>query len=1171
MATPVRDPRDSVTPEAFRVADHLIGIPLARPWRRLAAILVDLLLVAILVALLDAVAFLVALAAAFLVFRLSRGSSQLWYQRFYRRGLGCFGAFLVFVVVLFAAQAIADAFDDDPSGATVTADSSDERIEGLGVMSSALSLRDGIALASATRAGERDTLATRIVERLVADGLTPAQLRSAVRDLADDDVMPATSIDALEAAVETTSARLEGRQPRSLAAIRAADSAAAADAESGAVATAESAAVAAAAESAAVDSAPPVDSALVAARDSMERLAARLRDVEASLAEERETREATEQRLDTGAFRWLLSSVADEMGLSLGWLGLYFTAFTVLGNGQTPGKRLLRLRVIRLDGRAIGWWTSLQRFGGYAASVLTGLLGFAEMFWDDNRQALQDKLVHTVVIQEPKQARGAPEDDATRLPPAAGQTSAAASMAAGQAGATASAPEPAPPQGDDESDRRSTDDFRRTVSEYEALNAVGQALLGILELEAVLAMSANEAAALVGGDGAAVLLLGPEQATVEIAAATKALEACTHSQLRREGAAARLLDIGSDGALFPELRETLRCRGNAEIAFPRAVSVPLRARGESYGALVAFGSAERAPFDRRDRDMLAKLATFAAIAIDNARHFREEQQQIRQLKTLSALAGEMAQLRSASELFQTAVRIIHHEFGFEHVSILLLDEARAELVLEAVAPEPRQPNAAFDVGYRQSLDVGILGHVARTGRPYLAQDTARDALFHVIENWDQAQSELVLPVKVKDRIVGVINLETQRPNAFQESDLEVMQALADLIGVGLENARLVEDSRQAERQRLQAEKLATIGQLVAGLAHEINNPLAGAQSAAELLLGQELSDDVRESLEVIRAESARAALIVRKLLDFSRPQDAEFQLTDVIDAIEAALSLRAYEHRVQDITVVRKFTLLPPVRADVHRLQQVFLNLIVNAEHAMAGQTRPRVIDIECSDRESIVEICITDTGLGIDESDLDAIFDPFFTTKPVGQGTGLGLSVSYGIIRELGGSIRAVPHRGGARFVIRLPAVRTHHPVAMPSAAPVEAAEPETGGPISILFVDDEASLRRVAQRYLSRLGHHVELAADGEEALQLLQTHRFDVIVTDLRMPRLGGEELYQRMAALRVPLQDRFLFMSGDIVNEKTRRFLANTGRPYLHKPFELKRLASLIRTIADEPTS
>lgn len=724
------------------------------------------------------------------------------------------------------------------------------------------------------------------------------------------------------------------------------------------------------------------------------------------------------------------------------------------------------------------------------------------------------------------------------------------------------------------------DEFRRTVSEYTALNAVAQALLGTLELDAVLAMSASEAAALVGGDAAAVLLLTPGRSHVEVAAATGALPACRGTSLEHTDQLAQLLGVPAEGATFDELPGGFACGGGGEAALTRAVSVPLRVRDEAYGALVAFATAKRPPFDARDRDMLAKLGTFAAIAIDNARHFHDEEHQIRQLKTLSALAGEMAQLRSANELFPTAVRIIHDEFGFEHVSILTIDAAREELVLAAVAPETLEPNRNYVVGYRQSIHLGILGHVARSGLPYLAQDTEHDALFHAIPNWDHARSELVLPIRVKGLVTGVVNIETQRAWAFQETDLEVMQALADLIGVGIENARLVEDARQAERQRLHAEKLATIGQLVAGLAHEINNPLAATQSASELLLGQELSDDVRESLEVIRAESARAALIVRKLLDFSRPHDVELTPLDVVTAIEASLSLRAYEHRVQDISVVRHFEPVPPVRADMHRLQQVFLNLIVNAEHAMAGQGRARVIEISCRLTDA-VEIRITDSGPGIPESSLDAVFDPFFTTKPVGQGTGLGLSVSYGIIRELGGTIKAVPHPDGARFVIRLPPLAAVMPLPESSAQPeveskatadgepaIDTGSPGAAGRVSILFVDDEPSLRRVAERYLARLGHHIELAANGEEALQLLQTRRFDVIVTDLRMPGLGGEELYLRLGPL---VQKRFLFMSGDIVSEKTRRFLAATRRPYLHKPFELKRLSELISTIAEQPAA
>ena len=405
MATLARDPREVITPEAFRVADHLIGVPLAKPARRLGAILIDLLLVAVLVAVKSALAFVIAVVGAILVFRLSRSKKEgRWYKRFYRHGLGCFGALLTFVLLIVAVDGvrgllgIGDDDDGPDASATFTTDSGSVAIEGLGVVASAAILRDGFALRDATTAGERDTLADRIVETLLDAGLTPEQVRASFGDLQEDEVLTEAGVIALEAAVETASARSENRTPRSAEQIRVADSTAAANA-----------AAAAAAAALAGDTLTREDSARVAASDSIRSLAVQLDSARAELEEEQRRRAEVEERLDRGAVRWVMSSVSDELGLGLGWLGLYFTAFTVLGGGQTPGKRVFRLRVIRLDGRPIGWWTALQRFGGYSASVFTGMLGFAEMFWDDNRQALQDKLVATVVIQEPKKAEQTPD------------------------------------------------------------------------------------------------------------------------------------------------------------------------------------------------------------------------------------------------------------------------------------------------------------------------------------------------------------------------------------------------------------------------------------------------------------------------------------------------------------------------------------------------------------------------------------------------------------------------------------------------------------------------------------------------------------------------------------------------------------------------------------------
>ena len=268
----VRDSRDIITPEAFRVADHLIGLPLAKPVRRLGAILVDLLLVAILVGLLDLIGLIIALVGAYFVFRLSRGGTgNRWYHRFYRRGLGCFGAILVFTVILVVVGMLGDEGDDDDSGAaTITTDSAEVAIEGMGAAATMMLLADGRSLRNATRNGERDTIASRMVERIASEGqLTRKGMLDAIEGLSDGDLMPPAAIVALEAAVETTSAQLENRPPRSAAEIAAADSA--------------EAAAAIAPDTAAPDTVV-LDSVLAAARDSLAELRSELEETRADAA-----------------------------------------------------------------------------------------------------------------------------------------------------------------------------------------------------------------------------------------------------------------------------------------------------------------------------------------------------------------------------------------------------------------------------------------------------------------------------------------------------------------------------------------------------------------------------------------------------------------------------------------------------------------------------------------------------------------------------------------------------------------------------------------------------------------------------------------------------------------------------------------------------------------------
>ncbi len=241
-------------------------------------------------------------------------------------------------------------------------------------------------------------------------------------------------------------------------------------------------------------------------------------------------------------------------------------------------------------------------------------------------------------------------------------------------------------------------------------------------------------------------------------------------------------------------------------------------------------------------------------------------------------------------------------------------------------------------------------------------------------------------------------------------------------------ARDITDVKKLQQQLIQADKLAALGQMIAGVAHELNNPLTSVIGFTQLILMDlSLDEQIRENLEIVRREAERTRKIVQNLLSFSRQHKPSRTEVDVNDLLNNTLDMRAYEMSVNNISVHRNYGLLPRVMADEHQMQQVFLNIIINAEHAMhshhLGGTLTLTTGLEKSATGNIIKIIIEDDGPGITADNLDRLFDPFFTTKPVGKGTGLGLSISYGIIKEHGGSIRAESKPGqGARFIIELP-----------------------------------------------------------------------------------------------------------------------------------------------------
>jgi len=366
--------------------------------------------------------------------------------------------------------------------------------------------------------------------------------------------------------------------------------------------------------------------------------------------------------------------------------------------------------------------------------------------------------------------------------------------------------------------------------------------------------------------------------------------------------------------------------------------------------------------------------------------------------------------------------------------------------------------------------------------------------------------------------------------------------------------RDVTDQKMLQEQLIQSEKMSAIGQLVSGVAHELNNPLAGISAFAQLLLAEKrFPPDQRTAAETIYSEARRASRIVQNLLTFARQHKAEKGPTLMNQVLDDTLDLRGYELRVRGIDVRREYDEdLPETMGDAHQLQQVFLNLITNAEQAMERtEGRHHQVTVRTRRAGDVIRIEIEDTGGGIPPNLLERIFNPFFTTKPTGHGTGLGLSISLGIVREHEGRIWAEnAAQGGARFVVELPVTAPRASGEFPAALAVHPV----GDSLHILVVDDEASVRVALQRYLAGRGHDVETTASGQDALALLRTGDYDAIIVDMRMPDLSGEQLFEQLRAADPEHAERVIFTTGDLVNEQMRRFLDGAARPCVAKPFE-----------------
>ncbi len=376
-----------------------------------------------------------------------------------------------------------------------------------------------------------------------------------------------------------------------------------------------------------------------------------------------------------------------------------------------------------------------------------------------------------------------------------------------------------------------------------------------------------------------------------------------------------------------------------------------------------------------------------------------------------------------------------------------------------------------------------------------------------------------------------------------------------------------------QHELIQAQKMEAIGQLVSGVAHELNNPLAAIIAFSQLIRRDpRLPEDLRHDADLLVQEADRTRRIVQNLLDFARQRAPERHPTPLRPLVASIIDLQSYliaSSGVQvEVDIPDDAPLVPLDRA---QMQQVLLNLTLNAVQAMRTTGRGGRLTIDAS-IDGTARIRIADTGPGVAAENRDRLFVPFFTTKEPGEGTGLGLAVSFGIVAAHGGRLTYEPGDGqGATFVIELPLVApdpspsTPEP-ALATAAPEPPPPPEPGSARPrVLVLDDEPSIRRFLAKALGQAGFDAVLTETGADALEAIREAPFDAVLCDHRMAGMSGTEVYDAAAALRPEMRERFVFMSGDVLNPELREFAERRGVALLAKPFELETVGRTVRDV------
>jgi PAS domain S-box-containing protein len=390
--------------------------------------------------------------------------------------------------------------------------------------------------------------------------------------------------------------------------------------------------------------------------------------------------------------------------------------------------------------------------------------------------------------------------------------------------------------------------------------------------------------------------------------------------------------------------------------------------------------------------------------------------------------------------------------------------------------------------------------------------------------------------------------------------------------------RDVTEAKNTEKQLLQKEKMAAMGEMMSGVAHELNNPLTAIIGISDLLLEKATDESSKRQMGLVLKQARRAASIVQNLLSFARPSTLVSKRLRIEDVLRGVTTTQELVLKPKNIDLeVAIESPLPAVQGDSKLLQQVFLNVIANAEQAILAAKPSGKITITIKPQDGKVAVTILDDGPGIPAANLGKIFDPFFTTRRTAGGTGLGLTICAAIVKEHGGTIEVQSAAGsGAEFTVLLPAFEellpgpaTSAPVLRPAVAP-PAGKAQLQGH-SVFVVDDEESIRELVQEGLSARGMIVEGAASSEEALTLLPQRTYDIVLCDYNLPGMNGDQFFEKLRAKNLAAKTKFVFMTGAMFEPSEMALFREKGAFVLQKPFHIAALASMLIELLQPPAA